>query len=70
MPAEVDGDVYAVLLYGDEEPWLRATPAERDEMYAMHGNFVAGVFERDGGDGRRGAVALVQCDDDPSHRGA
>ena len=21
------GDVYAVLLYGDEEPWLRATPA-------------------------------------------
>jgi hypothetical protein len=43
---EVDGTVYAVLLYGDEEPWANATPKERDEMYARHGAFAASVFER------------------------
>lgn len=43
---EVEGTVYAVLLYGDEEPWANATPKEREEMYAMHGAFAASVFER------------------------
>ena len=45
VPA-VDGDLYTVLLYGDEEPWLRATPDEREAMYAQHGRFSSAVFER------------------------
>jgi hypothetical protein len=44
--ADPVGDTFLVLLYGDEEPWLRATPEERDAMYAQHGKFAAGVFER------------------------
>ena len=42
-PPDVAGDLYVVLLYGDEERWLRATPEERDTMYAMHGRFAAGA---------------------------
>jgi hypothetical protein len=49
-PASEDaGDLFAVLLYGDEEPWLRATPSEREEMYAKHGAFAAGVVARGAG---------------------
>ena len=44
-PAEVTGEVHAVLLYGDEEPWLRATPQEREEMYAQHGRFAGGAAD-------------------------
>lgn len=39
----VDGDLFAVLLYGDEEPWLRATPEEREHMYAQHGRFAEAI---------------------------
>jgi hypothetical protein len=45
VPA-VDGELHVVLLYGDEEPWLRATPDEREAMYAQHGRFSAAVVER------------------------
>lgn len=47
-PVEMDGagNLYAVLLYGDEEPWLRATPEEREATYAQHGAFAAGVVRR------------------------
>jgi hypothetical protein len=45
-PTDVPGDLFTVLLYGDEEPWLRATPAEREEVYAQHGKFAAGVVAR------------------------
>lgn len=44
--AGTTGDLYAVLLYGDEEPWLRATPEEREATYAQHGAFAAGVVAR------------------------
>jgi hypothetical protein len=45
-PTDVPGDLFTVMLYGDEEPWLRATPAEREEVYAQHGKFAAGVVAR------------------------
>jgi hypothetical protein len=45
-PTDGPGDLFTVLLYGDEEPWLRATPAEREAVYAQHGKFAAGVVAR------------------------
>jgi hypothetical protein len=42
----VEGDVYAVLLYGEEETWLRASPEEREAIYAQHGRFGELIGER------------------------
>jgi hypothetical protein len=44
--AAVEGDLYAVLLYGEEETWLRASPEEREQIYAQHGRFGALIAER------------------------
>jgi hypothetical protein len=42
----VEGDLHAVLLYGEEETWLRASPEEREQVYARHGRFGALIAER------------------------
>lgn len=34
---------FALLLYGDEESWARATAEQREAMYAVHGRFAASV---------------------------
>ncbi len=37
---------YALLLYGDEQVWANATPQEREQAYAEHGEFARMLSER------------------------
>lgn len=37
---------YAILLPGDEDRWAAASPEQRTEMYALHGQFATALAER------------------------